>query len=101
MTVIISSVFAFAFIICLLFTIGDVATVTASPTGFPIIEVYYEATKSMAGTNTMCSMLLIVLIVQCFSSFASVSRLIWAFARDKGLPYSNVFSYVSTVPELR
>ena len=101
MTVIISCVSAFAFIICLLYTIGDLETVTASPTGFPIIEVFYEATKSVAGTNTMASMLLIVLTVQCFSTFASVSRLTWAFARDKGLPYSDVFSYVSTVPELQ
>ena len=101
MMVIINSVAAFAFVICLLFTIGDLTTVTASPTGFPILEVYYEATNSVAGTNVMASMLLIILTVQCFSTFVSVSRLTWAFARDKGLPYSDAFSYVSTVPELQ
>jgi amino acid transporter len=93
-TVVVNSIFAFGFIICLLFTIGDLATVSASSTGFPIIEVYYEATKSYAGTNAMVAMLIIVETISCFSIFASTSRLLWAFARDQGFPYSYVFSYV-------
>jgi choline transport protein len=57
MTVVINSIFAFAFIICLLFTLGNLETATASAAGYPIIEVYYEATKSKAGTNIMVVML--------------------------------------------
>ena len=97
-TVIVNSIFSFAFIICLLFTVGDLTTVASSPTGFPIIEVYYEATTSVAGTNALVAMLIIVLTVCCFSSLASTSRLVWAFARDRGLPFSDIFSYVSTLP---
>ena len=38
---------------CLLFTLGNLETVSASPTGYFIIEVYYEATKSKAGINAI------------------------------------------------
>lgn len=95
LTVVINAVFAFAFIICLLFTLGDLETVLASPTGYPIIEVYYQATKSKAGTNGMMLMIIIVVLVSCFSILASVSRLTWAFAKDHGLPFADFFAYVS------
>jgi choline transport protein len=97
-TVVINSIIAYSFIFCLLFTIGDVATVSTSPTGYPIMEVYYEATKSKAGTNVMVAMLIIVIAISTFSMIASVSRLAWAFARDKGLPFSSFFSYVCPLP---
>ena len=35
-----------------------------------------------------------VFTISLLNIFASVSRLVWAFARDKGLPFSNFFSYV-------
>jgi hypothetical protein len=41
----------FAFVVCRMFTIGDVETVTKTTTGLPMIEVYYLATKSVAATN--------------------------------------------------
>ena len=95
MTVVINTVIAWGFIICLLYCLGDLETVSSSNTGYPIIEVYYLATKSKAGTNIMMVMLLIVIAISCFSIFASVSRLVWAFARDQGMPYSDFFAYVS------
>lgn len=95
MTVLINATFAWGFIFCLLFCVGDLDKVQSSPTGYPIIEVYYEATKSKAGTNCLIVMIILVTVISTFSMVASVSRLTWAFARDKGLPFSNFFSYVS------
>ena len=94
LTVIINATFGFAFIICLLFTIGDLETVLDSPTGYPIIEVYHQATQSKAGTNVMMTMIIIVVVVSCFNNLASVSRLTWAFAKDHGLPFADFFAYV-------
>lgn len=88
----------FAFVICLLFTIGDIDKVTNTPTGLPLIEVYYEATKSKHATNWFVLMPAINLFFNLFNCFASVSRLIWQFAQDKGLPFSTVFAYVSPCP---
>lgn len=85
----------FAFIICLLFAIGDVNIVTNTLTGLPFIEVFYEATNSKSATNFLVAMPAIVLFVTQFNVFASVSRLIWTFAKDNGLPFSRTFAYVS------
>lgn len=92
---VVNSIMLLAYIICLLFTIGDVDKVANTPTKLPIIEVYYEATKSKGFTNVLVAMPAIVLFFTLFNAFASVSRLIWAFARDNGLPFSKFFAYVS------
>jgi len=84
----------FAFVILLLFTIGDVDTVSNTPTGIPLIEVFYEATNSKPATTFLVIMPAIVLFFSTCNAFASVSRLIWTFAKDKGLPFSRQLSYV-------
>lgn len=84
-----------AFIICLLYSVGNVDAVTNTPTGLPIIEVYYQATNSVAVTNVFVVAIAIVIFVSLFNVFASTSRLTWAFARDHGLPFSHLFSKVS------
>lgn len=94
LTVVINTIFAFAFIICLLYCIGDVETVMAS-TSLPILTVFHSATNSVPATNAFMSFIIIVSIVSDFSVFASVSRLTWAFARDHGLPFGDFFAYVS------
>ncbi len=85
----------FAFVICLMYTLGDLDRVTNTPTGLPIIEVYYQATKNKHATNLLVVMLAFNLFIAAFNCFASVSRLIWSFATDKGLPFSNLFAQVS------
>lgn len=88
----------FGFIICLLFTIGDINLVANTPTGLPLIEVYYQATNSKAATNLLVALPAIIVFFALFNSFASVSRLVWQFARDNGLPFSKTFSYVCLHP---
>jgi hypothetical protein len=85
----------FAFVITILFTIGNADAVTNTPTGIPLIEVYYQATKSKPATTFLVLMPAIVFIFTLFNTFASVSRLIWKFSVDKGLPFSKFFSRVS------
>jgi choline transport protein len=89
---------ALAFMIVLLFTLGDLETVLATKTGYPIIEVFYQSTQSKAGATVLMSMLTFNGLVSLFSCLASVSRLTWAFARDHGLPFSDFFGYVSSSP---
>jgi choline transport protein len=97
LTVLTSSITTFAFTICLLYTLGDYQAALSSPTGLPIIQVIYTATKSVAATNALMSMIFIIFVIGNFSNLASLSRLAWAFARDGGLPYSDFFSYVSSL----
>lgn len=85
----------FGFVICLMFTIGDLTLVTNSNTGLPMIEVYYLATNSVAATNILIIAIFLIIVIGIFNAFASVSRLTWAFARDNGLPFSKFFAKVS------
>jgi choline transport protein len=91
-SVVVNGIMQFLYMVTVLFTIGDVDRVTASP--LPIIEVYYQATGSRAATNLFVFMLLYIVFVSFFNVLASVSRLVWAFSRDDGLPFSNVFAKV-------
>ena len=91
-SVILNALMQFTYMVTVLFTIGDVDVVSADP--LPIIQVYYQATGSRAATNAFVSILAITLFVSFFNIFASVSRLLWAFSRDNGLPFSTVFGRV-------
>ena len=90
-----NAVMMFAFVICLMYTLGDLQQVTDTPTELPILEVYYQATKNKHATNLLVIMLELILIITQFNFIASSSRLIWSFASDKGLPFSRFFAYVS------
>jgi choline transport protein len=92
-----NAIMQYAFAICLLFTIGDIDKVTNTKTGLPLIEVYYLATKSKAATNVLVVATSFVITIAIFNNYASVSRLAWAFARDNGMPFANVFSQVRCV----
>ena len=87
--VIINGVAAFAYIVTILYSITDVDTVLATPTGYPIIEVFLEATNNpRAATAMMCSVILIFSMA-LFGITASTGRLVWAFARDEyGTPFT-------------
>ena len=91
----ISGTFTMAFSIALLFCVGDLTTALQSPTKFPIIQIFYTATKSKGATTAMVCALISTLVFATFGTLASASRLTWAFARDKGFPFSEYFAYVS------
>jgi choline transport protein len=96
LSIVINGGMALVFMIVVLFTLGDPATALATPTGYPIIQVLYGATKSKAGTTVIMVCLLWNGLVALFSALASISRLSWAFARDHGLPFPEFFGYVSS-----
>jgi choline transport protein len=94
-SVAVNGLLSFAFIIMILFTIGDPKAAATTPTGYPIIEILFQATQSNAATTVLMLFIVIMGIVALFSTLASVSRLVWAFARDGGLPFAQTFTYVS------
>ncbi|KIW99848.1 uncharacterized protein Z518_10776 [Rhinocladiella mackenziei CBS 650.93] len=99
LSVLINGVLSFGIIITILFCIGDPVAVSETPTGYPIIQILYNSTGSKGATTTLMTFILFTGVVAVFSTLASVSRLTWAFARDKGLPFSSFFGKVH--PTLR
>ena len=94
-SVLINGAMAFTFMITILYCLGDYETALLTPTGYPIMQVVYGATGSKSATTAMMFFILFNGCVSLFSSLASVSRLTWTFAKDKGLPFSSFFSKVS------
>ena len=50
--------------------------------------MFYNATKSLAATNVMTAIMIINLTASAIAVLATASRQLWAFARNKGLPFS-------------
>ena len=97
-TIVINAIMAFGFLLAILFCIGNVENALNTPTGFPIIEIFYQATGSKTAATVMETCIIIIGFAASLANMTSVSRLTWAFARDGGLPFSNFFSFVSPPP---
>ena len=95
-TIFINGALGLAICIAFSFTIGDVQAALASTTGYDFIEVFYNATDSLAGSSVMTSILIALVTCASFGFLATASRQTWAFARDRGLPFSDYLSYVGT-----
>jgi choline transport protein len=80
--------------VTLIFTLGDINSILATPTFQPFIQVFFNATQSYAATNAMTAIVIILLVSCAFSEVATSSRQIWSFARDRGLPASGWLSQV-------
>ncbi|KAK3722150.1 hypothetical protein LTR37_002583 [Vermiconidia calcicola] len=74
--------------ITLIFCLGDLESALYSPTYQPVIQIFYNATKSRAGTTVMISVIIVIFLSACVGQVATASRQMWSFARDRGLPFS-------------
>jgi amino acid transporter len=84
----------FVFLISAFFCIGDLATTADSPTGVPLIQIFYDSTGSVKGATTLAAMITVILVLCSNSLMAEGSRALWAFSRDHGLPFSKTFAKV-------
>ena len=85
----------FVFLIALAFCMGDYESTALSPTGVPVIEIFFNSTRSVAGASTLASSIIVIGIFCANSLMAEGSRAVYAFARDQGLPCSGLLSKVS------
>ncbi|KIW66840.1 hypothetical protein, variant 1 [Phialophora macrospora] len=92
--VIMGFITCFPFSISLSFVITDFEKVITTPTGLPLIEVYYQATGSKAGTT-----ILMLAFALCFfgcatASVTSASRQMWSASRDNCFPLAKYWKQV-------
>ncbi|KAF4547437.1 Amino acid permease-like protein 20 [Elsinoe fawcettii] len=81
-------------VITLCFVIGDVPTILSTPTGYVFIQLFYNTTRSLAAATIMSASLILVTFFAVVTIMASASRQCFAFARDRGLPFS---AFLATV----
>lgn len=81
------------FLTILLFVLKDIDAVISSPAG-PLMQIFYDSTGSKVGSICLMIVPLVCFLFASVSLMTTSSRMTYAFARDKGLPFSSTFSRV-------
>lgn len=85
-------------IVTLCFCMGNPDDILESPVGlagYPFIQIFFNATNSLAGTTIMVVIVLVALTGSVVAEIATASRQLWSFARDNGVPFSATVAKVS------
>jgi choline transport protein len=95
----INGAFGFVMMITFAFTLGNpLYIVDTLP--YPFIAAFFNATQSHAGTSVMVAIMIVNVTSSVISTLAAVSRQLWSFARDRGVPFSNFISHVRNLTVL-
>ena len=94
-SVTVNGILGLGYCIMLLFCTGPLETLLATPTGFPFIQTFFDATQSEVGTTLLSLTITLIAIAATSAGIISTSRTFWAFARDKATPFDRYFSHVS------
>ncbi|KAI9732398.1 MAG: hypothetical protein M1834_001606 [Cirrosporium novae-zelandiae] len=93
-TAILNGALGFIMVVTYCYCAGGYATILGTATGYPFVETFYIATQSKAGATIMTCIIALMEICSSISILATASRQLFAFARDNGLPYPNIFAYI-------
>ncbi|KAF2724292.1 amino acid transporter [Polychaeton citri CBS 116435] len=100
-TVVINGALGFVAIITYMFVIQDVETqILGSTAVYPWIEVFAVATGSTGGAIGMTIPIIIISFGMTINATAAASRQAWSFARDKGLPFPDWFTKVTSIDKV-
>ncbi|GLA25508.1 hypothetical protein AnigIFM63326_002248 [Aspergillus niger] len=94
-TLAIAFVTGFTYLLSLMFSVQDYASLADSPTGLPLAELFHQATQSRGGAFALVFLLWVAVGPCMIGSQLSTGRMLWAFARDDGLPFSKFCSKVN------
>lgn len=92
---VINGALGWVMIITFCFCLGNLDEVLSSATGYPYIQVFYNATQSTRGTTAMSSFVIFMSIAGNLTMIATASRQLYAFARDQAVPFSPWISKVA------
>lgn len=99
---IINGLLAFGMLLVVLFCAGDVTNaVQNAPNGYPFVLIFANTVGSNSGATAMTSIVIVLELCSAAGSLAAASRMMWSFARDRGLPGSAILSKVdhrTTIP---
>jgi len=93
-TAIINYILGFVMTVTIMSTLGDLNSILNSTTDQPYVQALLNATQSRVGTSILTSVVAIMLVFGCVNLVTTSSRQLFAFARDKGLPFSDFLAYV-------
>ncbi|CZR54079.1 related to HNM1-Choline permease [Phialocephala subalpina] len=96
-SVIVNGVMGLGYCVILLYSIGNLNDLLASPTGFPVMQLLLNVTKNPTGATLLCLTWTSIAVAANSAGLTSTSRTAWAFARDDAVPFSRYFAHVDSV----
>ncbi|KAL8900184.1 MAG: hypothetical protein Q9207_005820 [Kuettlingeria erythrocarpa] len=100
-SILLNGFLGFAMLIAVLFCLGNVEAILETPTGYPFMAIFLNATQSTGGATAMAAVIVVLGICATIAFIATSSRMTWSFARDHGLPFWRYLSRVepgSSIP---
>ncbi|KAK3325134.1 amino acid/polyamine transporter I [Apodospora peruviana] len=91
--IVIGMVTGFIFLSCLLFCVDDVDQVISAAEG-PLLRIFMDATDNHAGSTCLLIFPLVCMLFTTVTLMCTSSRMSYAFARDRGMPFSSIFAKV-------
>ncbi|OJJ46072.1 hypothetical protein ASPZODRAFT_97590 [Penicilliopsis zonata CBS 506.65] len=85
-----------SYLLSLMYSVQDYAGLTKTSTGLPLSELFLQATQNRGGAFALTFILWVAIGPCMIGSQLSTGRIVWAFARDKGLPLSALLARVNT-----
>ncbi|KAE8151702.1 amino acid transporter [Aspergillus avenaceus] len=93
-TVLLGFVTSWFYCISMFFSVTNLDEILESPTGVPILALFYQALQNKAGAIVLEALILVTGIGCQIACQTWQSRLCWSFARDHGLPVSGFLAKV-------
>jgi choline transport protein len=94
LSLVINGTLAFGMLFAVLLSAPNLQT-TDSTTAVSFIDVFTTAVGSKVGATIMTSIIIALEFCSALGCLAAASRMMWSFARDRGLPFSKYISMVS------
>ncbi|KAF2725936.1 amino acid transporter [Polychaeton citri CBS 116435] len=85
----------FVMLVTVLYCLGDVESVLETKTGFPFIQIFYNSVGNIAGASVMAAVVLVLTWACATGITTTASRMLWSFARDRGVPFSHYLERVN------
>lgn len=93
--IILGTLTAFLYAITILYAITDLDAVLGASGSFPLAAVYAQATGSKGGTFGLLFIVFLSIMICVVGTFLTVSRILWALARDNAVPFAGTFANVN------
>ncbi|RLV93690.1 Choline transport protein [Spathaspora sp. JA1] len=93
-TVTIGFITAFTYSIAMFFCITDIDAIRDSPTGMPILDIFYQALRNKSGAMVLGFLVFLTAFGCTVACHTWQTRICWSFARDNGLPFSKYLAKV-------
>lgn len=93
MSIVLNGVLGFAMMIAYLFCLGNLEAVLESQItlGYPFLYVFQTGTGSTPGAAVLGLIIVVLGVCSTVGVLASSSRMLWSFARDRGIPFWEYF----------